>query len=355
MVFRIGFANFSIGGHSPFVKCRFRGDLCVKRINLFTELQAFVMLTVKEGFSMITIKYIQEYIALVDTMNFSKAAEKLYITQPALSRHIAAIEEEMGAKLLERTTRSVAVTPAGKAVYDSFQEMLRSYSIAREKVSDLSAGRSGALKISSPYYWTEDHTEPVVERFLEEIPLCDVKLFSCQPQDGLIDIEEHRTDILISTPFSDLNDSIRRVFFKTEPLAVVCRTDHPLAGRTSMKLEEIRDDSIISLDFRHSVFEDYNAMVLSLLEKRNIYPTDFTYTQQVDTVGLSLRKHGGVSIVPYGVRHMDRAYLSVIPLEDEDCMIPMYLYYHFENDNPMIPRFIHCAEQTGREEPLTDS
>ena len=69
---------------------------------------------------MIKLNYIQEYILLAETLNFSKTAEMSYITQPALSRHILVLEEEMGTKLLLRTTRNVQMTPAGEMVYEAF-------------------------------------------------------------------------------------------------------------------------------------------------------------------------------------------------------------------------------------------
>ena len=62
---------------------------------------------------MIKISYLREFVLLAETLNFSKTAEKSYITQPALSRHLALLEDEMGATLMERTTRKVSLTPAG--------------------------------------------------------------------------------------------------------------------------------------------------------------------------------------------------------------------------------------------------
>ena len=92
------------------------------------------------------LNYIREFVTLAETLNFSKAAEKLFLAQPALSRHIAIIEEIMGGRLFQRTTRNVSLTPAGEAVYNAFIEILRQYDGAREQVSPL-LGQSGVLSM----------------------------------------------------------------------------------------------------------------------------------------------------------------------------------------------------------------
>ena len=121
---------------------------------------------------MIKMEYIEEYVTLARTLNFSRTAERHYITQPALSRHIQLIEEEMGAVLLTRTTRSTELTPAGEAVYECFRSMLTLYSTARKQAQELSVSDNGIITINSPYYWTADHTEPLLSAFSVEYPMC---------------------------------------------------------------------------------------------------------------------------------------------------------------------------------------
>ncbi len=87
---------------------------------------------------MIKLNYIQEYILLAETLNFSKTAEMSYITQPALSRHILVLEEEMGTKLLLRTTRNVQLTPAGEMVYEAFLLYDEIVQPSKRKCADIS-------------------------------------------------------------------------------------------------------------------------------------------------------------------------------------------------------------------------
>jgi DNA-binding transcriptional LysR family regulator len=294
---------------------------------------------------MIKMNYIQEYVTLVETLNFSKTAELLYITQPALSRHIASIEVEMGGKLLERTTRNVVVTPAGEAVYECFQNILHQYSLAKERTAFLSSDKTGTLRFSVPHYWTEHFAEPLIEKFLDENPECSIDLDPCVPKEGLNDVLEGRSDVLISTAFSKIDENICRIPFLPGRLAVVCLKDDPIAEYDEIHLADVDASTIVSLNFENSSFEDFNVFISALLAKRNIFPKKFFFAQQVDTLCLTLKRNGGISIIPYGSEHMARSYCKIIPLLDDDCVIPIYIYYRADNNSPLIPKLMRCAKE----------
>ena len=299
---------------------------------------------------MIKLDYVQEYLTLAETLNFSKAAEQCYITQPAFSRHIAQIEEEMGAKLFERDTRNVRLTPAGEAVQRQFRGMMQCYELAREQAQFLAAGRTGALALMSPYYWTEKFSEPVVARFREQYPGCDVYISSCQPVEGLQSMFDGQADIALSMEMASVDPSVRRVPFAREQLAVAVLDDHPLADRPSIRLEDLKDEVFVSLKLGETDAGDTNVTyITNRLKQHGIHASRIVYTQQIDTLGMTMRGCGGVSVMPYSIRHMDRSYLRFIPLEDEDSTISMCLYYRTDNDNPLIPEYVRTEQEMGSE------
>lgn len=290
---------------------------------------------------MIKLNYIREYVTLAETLNYSKAAEKLFTAQPAISRHISIIEEDMGVKLFVRDTRNVRLTSSGQAVYEYFKEILEKYGQAKEQAALLASGKIGALKISSPYYWTEDFTEPIVKHFAQKHPQCKIQIISCQPAEGYQQMYERQSDLVLSLDIQEIDDNIRRFEFAYEKMAIVMSTAHFFAHRASIKLEELKNITLILLEGSHA-FNDY---ILSSLGKRQIKPQMIVYTQQVDTIGLTIQQTGGVSIVPYGVRHMDRSYIKTIPLEDSDCIMSMCFFYRTDHENPAIPQFLQASKE----------
>lgn len=289
------------------------------------------------------LEYLYEFLALAETRNFSKAAESVFITQPALSRHIAVIEEEMGAKLFARTTRNVELTEEGQLVERAFRRMVNLYQNTQQQLYLQNAGKHLTLTISSPYYWTEDFTEPLVMAFADRFPACNVEIISCQPQEGLEQMMMSQSDVAVCIKLGDVDESVRRVPFAKERVGVMMSEDHPLAGSASLKLEDLRGERFIVLAGEGHV-SLYRRFFDDLLASRGIYPKEPVFTQQVDTIGLTIKRAGGVALVPYGVRHMDRSYLRTVPVDDDGCEIPMCLYYQSESNNPLIPRFINMLK-----------
>ena len=285
------------------------------------------------------LEYIREFITLAETLNFSKAAEKLFLAQPALSRHIAIIEEEMGGRLFRRDTRNVGLTPAGKAVYEAFREILKQYDGARENVSLLSSGQAGVLRISSPYYWTSDYTEPVVQRFGEEFPQCSVKVLSCQPPDGFTNLMNGKTDLLLAMSIPgfrvNISDDIRVFDFTKERLSAMMPTKHAYAGLDSVKPEQLNNETLVFLE--EDIYKSLIDAALTLLARHGARPSAKVYAQQVDTLAYTVKNVGGIAVMPWGVRHMDRDYISFVPIDGDDFIFPMSFYLPLRQHKPAHP------------------
>lgn len=294
---------------------------------------------------MLKMEYLKEYVILAETLNFSKAAERAFITQPALSRHVAALEEEMGARLVERTTRKVRLTLSGEVIYKACKNILETWSGAKEAAIYLAEGQEELLTISSPYYWTEDYTEPVISQFEADHPRCDLRLISCQPHEGFDDLLSHRSDIFLNFYNEETPANIRRVPVANEPLCIVCPDNHPLAEKETISIADLDGVNMVSLGHGSPYYKAHQGFMTKIMAEQGYYPASTNYTQQIDTLGLALKKKNAVSVMPYGVRHMDRSYLRFIPLDDVNYTVPMCLYYLIENTNPLIPAYIQTAKQ----------
>ena len=294
---------------------------------------------------MITLQYMEEFVVLAETLNFSKTAEKLFTSQPAISRHISMIEEEIGVKLFVRDTRNVQITASGKEVYGAFKNTLASYEQARERAIQLALGKTGTLKISSPYYSTEDFVEPVLKLFAQKHPRYHVQISSCQPAEGLLDVMEKRSDLtLLAITGYEEPDSLCRVQFAEERLGVMVGLTHPLADKDSAKITDLKDDTLIFIEGVDSL----NNLAFSLFEKRQMAIKDVIFTQQVDTIGLAIMEMGGVSIMPYDVRNMNRSYIKMIPLAEDDCLLPKCLIYRKDNENPAVLQYVRTSKEVFR-------
>lgn len=298
---------------------------------------------------MISIDYIKEYLVLAETLNFSKAAEATYITQPSLSRHISMIEDDIGARLFERTSRSVELTPAGEMVREQFEAILQRYEYAKAHARALESGEEGTLVVASPYQWIEDYVEPVASAFEERFPSCEVEIRSIELPDSLQSMVDGNADLALNMGNVDEGSGILREPFVQERFAVTMTVEHPLAGRDSICLEELRPDEhyVVLAQLARSGNGDYQTFLLDLLGKRGIVPEHIQLVDQVQTIGTVISQTGGVCVAPYGFRHFDRSYLRTVLLEDDDCRFPIYLCYREDNPNPLLQPFLYIARRLG--------
>ena len=292
---------------------------------------------------MLPFHYMQEFLVLADTLNYSQAAARTYTTQPVLSRHIVKLEEELGCKLLKRNTRNVSLTEAGVLACDAFRNIEQEHSILRQQLSCLQQGEAGTLRLTAADYFIEDFVEPYLACFSDEHPAVQLQISSSPPDICFESLNSRSADIAVSAFFPALGEQYRRVLFARDKLALICRKDHPLAGKDTVSLQDLRGEEFVSFGGEESFFTVGNTYVLDLLAGHGIYPKAFHFSPNADTLGLTLRKINGVCVLPYSLRHMDRAYLSVKPLEDEDCFLDICLYYRMDNENPLIPAFVQTV------------
>src|SRR5690606_22113737 len=93
------------------------------------------------------LKHLTVFIAVAEELNFHRAAERLSMTQPAVSRHVQELEARLGFRLLERTTRSVRLTVSGRYMLEESRQILKRIEDAQQTAKMLATGRKGALRI----------------------------------------------------------------------------------------------------------------------------------------------------------------------------------------------------------------
>ncbi|MGA9290285.1 MAG: LysR family transcriptional regulator, partial [Anaerobacillus sp.] len=111
------------------------------------------------------------FVAVVEKRNFSRAAEELHMTQPAVSQYIRSLEDSLGTKLLERSNRSVEMNKAGEIVYHHAKELLNLYSKMTYLLDDLTNRASGKITIGASYTYGEYVLPHVIAAIRKEYPL----------------------------------------------------------------------------------------------------------------------------------------------------------------------------------------
>jgi DNA-binding transcriptional LysR family regulator len=187
------------------------------------------------------LRLIGYFVAVADHQHFGRAATQLRVAQPSLSRQIRRLEQQLGARLFDRTHQRTQLTEAGEVFLPLAKELLRS--AAQAAAQARGAAQPSRIVIG---YTTSLIITPVVCALRREHPDADVQTLHLdwnQKRDALLD---HRVDAVVARlPFS--TDQLHVTVLYAEPRVVIVPLDHRLAGRQSVTIDDIADEPIPKL------------------------------------------------------------------------------------------------------------
>lgn len=284
------------------------------------------------------IDYIREYLVLVQEMNFTAAAKKLFLTQPALSRHIAALEDALGTRLLERTTHSVSLTAAGRAVIGNFENMSREYDKAVHAIHLLDDGYDNEFNIGLLLNSANKYTAPILEYMNEAFPKTRVR-FSIVDVDELFKGTISGTyDVCMSLQSSFKGDDYLRFrTIKSVPLALMVPEGHRLGKKKSVPVSQIARETLVFSNDGDS----YRANVLEKLAEFGVEPKATLGATQALSISKVCLGEGACAIVMEEMSLMNIPRCTFIPFDEEGMSMDLCWIYNALNPNPIIPQFIH--------------
>ena len=189
---------------------------------------------------------LQAFVAVAERNSFRQAANDLFISQPALSRRIDKLEEALGVKLFERTTRRVQLTNVGQAFLVNVRDALNGLEDAVLGVADLAAHRTGTVTLacvpSAVWHFLPD----VLKRYTAQFPKIRVRVHDESAQDVLNLVLTGEADFGICFTGAE-NPEINFQPIYVESYVLAMRRDHPLAGRKKLSWKDTVDERYISV------------------------------------------------------------------------------------------------------------
>ncbi|VCU70173.1 Hydrogen peroxide-inducible genes activator [Pigmentiphaga humi] len=193
------------------------------------------------------LQELQAFVAVAERSSFRAAAEDLHLSQPALSRRIEKLETILGARLLDRTTRHVALTNVGRVFLERSRAALDELEGAMLGVSDLAAQLSGLVTVacvpSVAYYFLPS----VLREFTAKHPRIRVRVIDEGANTALNAITSGRADFGVNFIGTQENEVDFKPIFK-ENFVLAMRKDHPLAHRKSITWDELSGERLMTVD-----------------------------------------------------------------------------------------------------------
>jgi DNA-binding transcriptional LysR family regulator len=194
------------------------------------------------------LRHLRYFVAVAEELNFGRAAERLRIAQPPLSRQIRDLEREIGSPLFERVPRGVELTPAGRAFLPEARLTLAQAERAQRTAQRAAQGETGRLRVGFVEAATHSGILPdVLSFFRAHLPSVGLSLFELDPLRQADAFQEGRIDIgILHSPPLDAARWLRVEPIYTEPVILALPKSHALASRSRLTLASLADEPIVS-------------------------------------------------------------------------------------------------------------
>lgn len=288
------------------------------------------------------IEHMRELIAIKKLGNYSKAAKSLFITQPALSRHIADMEKELGIKLLDRNKHNVELTEAGLKVYTQFQHIVQNYDLLLQDINGLKTGITGTLRLGMLYYTIKQDFSSIISKFFTQYPNVKFKKYYYQPHEVFSALKEDFIDIGI-LPGNITSGNIELSFqeFRRDGMEVMMSTEHPLAEKTALTLEDLAEEECIYLKDDPITNHSYEKA----LARCGFTASRKRFVEDLETVPIALQDNHAIYIKAKGfiLPGYDREIVTR-PIDSKCLYVPKAYAYRTNNSNPLITLFLSLAK-----------
>ena len=194
------------------------------------------------------LRRLRNFLAVGEALNFTKAAAQLRVGQPALSRQVQDLEDEIGVDLLRRSPRGVTLTAEGKLFLDEVRDLLKRADESVEKVRALARGEYGELHIGYAPSPTVEILPPALAAFQKAVPQVKVLLHDLSSDELIAGLRNATLELAIMVePIGEQIAGIEFELLRTYPFCVALTAAHPLALLKSITLEKLAAEPLIGL------------------------------------------------------------------------------------------------------------
>ncbi|MEO6421096.1 MAG: LysR family transcriptional regulator [Polyangiaceae bacterium] len=256
------------------------------------------------------LRHLRYFVAVAEELHFGRAASRLRIAQPPLSRQIQALEEDLGLLLLERTSRQVALTSAGVVLLEHTRRIFDSIDHAVHEARRASLGQTGRIVVAYPSSFASSGLTELVRDFRARYPEVEVALRELPPQKQVEGIRDHSVDVgFIRSPLDE--PGLLSELVRSEALVVALPSGHPLEKRKRIDLGLLAKEPFVL--FPRQRGPAYFDELMRLCHAAGFTPRIVQEAPQLDIVSL-VAAGLGVSILPSSIRRAKRAGIVLRPI-----------------------------------------
>jgi DNA-binding transcriptional LysR family regulator len=289
------------------------------------------------------IRTIEAFLVLADCLNFTKSADKVYLTQPALSRQITRLEREFGCELFTRTKRKVELTEYGKAFAERAKGICSEYEKWKLTLKHIQNGSAGRLSLGFLRDYPSDFLAKMIQEFGKRHPDIAVN-FSDLGLNSLVDgVLRGDIDCAFSVQYNiEKYSDIEFLAVDSERICVALHEKHPLAEHASLKVQDLADCKFVMVSS-----EEYTKDVLpfqSICKEAGIEPNIVANAAFVPSMLILVQCGVGVGIITQGAQALSPGCVRFVPLDSDIAYGDIVLFWKKDTKNSAVPLFVKTAK-----------
>ncbi len=274
------------------------------------------------------IDQLRHFLKAAELNSFTRAAEAVELSQPALSRSIARLEEELGQPLFERQTRKIALTDAGKLLQTRAQQILSLVDNTKAEICD--DGQTGIVRIGAIPTIAPFMLPIVLRTFNDTHPRAAVIVHEDTTDNLLKKLSEGIVDVaILALPIAAKYLEIEELF-EEELLLVLCK-DHPLCSKKQIRFTDIEPLPFVLLGEAHCLTDN----IVTFCRQKAFHPMSVESTSQLATVQELVALNHGISLIPEMARALDssdrRVYRSLTGSTPTRKIVMAFNPYRFQS------------------------
>jgi DNA-binding transcriptional LysR family regulator len=249
----------------------------------------------------IELRRLRQFLAVGEALNFTRAAKQLRIAQPALSRYVQDLEDELGVDLLRRSPRGATLTAEGKLFLQEARELLKRADESVEKVRALARGEYGELHIGYSSVPTADILPPALAAFRKAVPRVKVSLHDLATDELVAGLRNTTLELAIMVqPTGEQAVGIEFETLRSYAWCVALTAAHPLARLKSISLEKLRTEPLVGL--RRKDYSEYYHILERLFAPISAKPHVAAECDSVSSLIMEVEAGRGVALVTTGLK-----------------------------------------------------
>ncbi len=290
------------------------------------------------------LNQLRYFVTLAETESFTKAAVAHFISQTAITQQIRTLEEAVGSKLINRETRPISLTPAGKVFLKEAREILERMDTALWRTREASTGLEGSLRIGYTKGYERSDISKYLRNFHREYPNVLLSCYRCDTDMLAAGLLNGEYDIIFTWDSTNIlqEENIALRVFENVPLRVALYANHRLARRKELSRKDLKQENILFMSPSGTGDSFGDAYYIQLYQQAGYQPKILLRSSDMESILMMVAAEEGISIVPEYSHPWDVGTENVVfvPLAGEGETEEILVAWRKNDDNPALKHFI---------------